>query len=102
MMSGTRSKDARHSAQRGTRLALVSSLSQIRHPEGKNTLTTTSLISPSQPRPALGQPRTPRRPAAAMPLDELPSATRQNSTLFHVLIKEGRYAEVIELSGLVL
>jgi hypothetical protein len=48
----------------GTRLALVSTRSQIRHPEGKNMLTTASLISTSQP-----------RRASAMPLDELSSAT---------------------------
>jgi len=53
----------------------VSSLSQIRHLEGKNTLTTASPISASQPRPVRGQPRTPLRRAPAMPLDELPSAT---------------------------
>jgi hypothetical protein len=73
-MPGTRSNDAMHSSQRGTRLALVSSLSQIRHPEGKNTLTIASLISPSQPRPCRSQPRTPPRRAPAMPLDELPLA----------------------------
>ena len=60
----------------GTRLALVSSRSQIRQPEGKNTLTTASLISASQPRPVRGQPRTPPRCAPVMPLDELPSATQ--------------------------
>jgi hypothetical protein len=75
MMLGTRLKDVRHSSQRGTRLALVSSLSQIRHPEGKNTLTTASPISASQPRPVRGQPRTPPRRTSAVPLDELPSAT---------------------------
>jgi hypothetical protein len=60
----------------GTRLALASSRSQIRHPEGKNTLTTASLNSPSQPRPGRSQPRTLPRRAPAMPLDELPSATQ--------------------------
>jgi hypothetical protein len=47
----------------------------MRHPAGKNTLTTASLISASQLLPRSGQPRTPPRRAAAMPLDELPSAT---------------------------
>jgi len=60
----------------GTRLALVSTRSQIRQPEGKNTLTTALLISASQPRLRGGQPRTPPRRAPAMPPDELPSATR--------------------------
>jgi len=82
-MLGTLSNDERHSSQSGTRLALVSSLSQMRHPEGKNTLTIASLISASQPRSERGQPwpgrsqaRTPRLRSAAMPLDELPSATQ--------------------------
>jgi len=75
-MLGTFSNDERHSSHRGTRLALVSSLSQMRHPEGKNTLTSASLISASQPRPIRAQPRTLRRRSAAMPLDELPSATQ--------------------------
>jgi hypothetical protein len=50
-MPDTRANDERHPSQRGTLLALVSSLSQMRHPAGKNTLTTASLMSPSQPRP---------------------------------------------------
>jgi len=58
----------------GTRLALVSSRSQIRHPEGKNTLRTASLISASQS-PQVGASRAHLR-APAMPLDELPSATQ--------------------------
>ena len=66
----------------GTRLALVSSRSQIRQPEGKNSLTTASLISASQPRPVRVQPRTPPRRAPAMPLDELPSATRPELYFF--------------------
>jgi hypothetical protein len=60
----------------GTLLALVSTRSQMRHPEGENTLTTALLVSASQPRPRRRQPRTPPRRAPAMPLDELPSATR--------------------------
>jgi hypothetical protein len=60
----------------GTRLALVSSRSQIRQPVGKNTLTTASLISASLPRPVRGQPHTPPRRAPATPLDELLSATQ--------------------------
>jgi len=75
-MSGTLSNDERHSSQRGTRLALVSSLWQIRHPEGKNTLTSASRISASQPRPSRAPPRTLRRRSAALPLDERPSATQ--------------------------
>jgi hypothetical protein len=53
----------------GTRLAPVSSRSQIRHPTGKKTLTTASLISASQP-------RTPRRRADALSLDELSYTTQ--------------------------
>jgi hypothetical protein len=67
-MSGKRLNDERHCAQIGTRLALVSSASQMRHPAGKITLTIASLASASHP-------RTPPRRAAALPLDELPSAT---------------------------
>jgi hypothetical protein len=53
-MAGTRSNDAKHSSHSGTRLALVSSRSQILHPAGKNTLTSASLtsaINPRTPRP---------------------------------------------------
>jgi hypothetical protein len=42
-------KDARHSAQMGTRLARVSSFSHRRHPAGKKTLTTASPASASHP-----------------------------------------------------
>jgi len=59
----------------GTRLALVSSLSQMRHPEGKTTLTSPSLISANQPLPCRVPPGALARRAAAMPLDELLSAT---------------------------
>jgi hypothetical protein len=48
MTLGSRSNDDRHSWQLGTRLALVRSLSQMRHLEGKTTLTSASLISASQ------------------------------------------------------
>jgi hypothetical protein len=64
---GTRSNDARRSWQTGTRLALVSNRSQIRHPEGKNKLATASLASTSQS-------RTPRRRSAGKPLDVFPGA----------------------------
>jgi len=59
----------------GTRLALVSTLSQMRHPAGKTTLTSAPLISPSQPQPCRVRPGTLARRAAAMLLDELLSAT---------------------------
>jgi len=59
----------------GTRLALVSTLSQMRHPEGKTTLTSAPLISASQPQPCRVRPGTLGRRAAAMLLDELLSAT---------------------------
>jgi hypothetical protein len=68
MSFGNSSNDAKHSPQTGTRLALVSSLSQMRHPAGKNTLTIASLASASQP-------RTPRRRSACTPLDEFSPAT---------------------------
>jgi hypothetical protein len=73
----TRENDERHSSQRGTRLALVSNRSQMRHPEGKNTLTSASLISASQTRPRPVPARTPVRRSADTPLDELPSAMHQ-------------------------
>jgi hypothetical protein len=85
-MLGTRLNEERHSSQTGTPLALVSSRSQMRHPEGKNTLTTASLISASQPRPGRSQPRAPPRHAPAMPLEELPSSTQPepySSSRFH-------------------
>jgi hypothetical protein len=69
-------KDDRHSSQIGTLLAVVSSLSQMRHPAGKNTLTMASLTSASQPQPGRREPRTLPRRSAAAPLDEGPSATR--------------------------
>jgi hypothetical protein len=78
----------------GTRLALVKSLSQMRHPEGKTTLMSASLISDSQPLPCRVRPGTLARRAAAMPLDELLSATPAQSTLLIVLIKEGMYVAV--------
>jgi len=69
----------------GTGLALVSSRSQIRQPEGKSTLTTVSPISASQPRPGRGQPRTPpgRAPAAGWASVRHRS---QNSTLLRISI----------------
>jgi hypothetical protein len=48
----------------------------MRHPEGKKTLTTASLISASKPLPVRSNARTPSRRPAATPLDEFPSATR--------------------------
>jgi hypothetical protein len=100
-MFGTRSNDERHSSQMGTLLALVSTRSQMRHPEGENTLTTALLVSASQPRPRRRQPRTPPRRAPAMPLDELRPPRGLNSTLLCTLIKEGMYAAVIEPFGMV-
>src|SRR5207244_11439379 len=67
-MTGTRSNDERHSSQRGTRLAPVNKLSQMRHPEGKNTLTSASLAFADHP-------RAPRRFAAAGSLDGLLCST---------------------------
>jgi len=59
----------------GTQLALVSSHSQIRHPEGKHTLTTAPLISASQPvQPGASGAHLRRAPA--MPPDELSSAAQ--------------------------
>jgi hypothetical protein len=49
----------------------------MRHPEGKTTLTSASLISASQPLPRPAPLRTPALRSAATPLDELPSATHR-------------------------
>jgi len=63
----TRSNDDRHSSQSGTLLALVKRLSQMRHPEGKNTLTRASLACANHP-------RIPCRFGADAALDELARA----------------------------
>jgi len=81
-MLATRRNDERHSSQTGTRLALVSNRSQMRHPEGKTTLTSASLISANQPLPRPVPLRTPAGRSAAMPLDELPSATHRELYAF--------------------
>src|SRR5258708_21636453 len=90
--------DERHSSHRGTRLALVSRLSQKRHPEGNNTLTTASLISPSQLRPCRNQPRTRPRRAGATPMDDPPPPTTVPIYSFFALIKERMHVAVIEAS----
>jgi hypothetical protein len=61
--------DERHSSLMGTRLARVSSRSQIRHPAGESALTSASPASAIQP-------RTPLRRATAATPDEIPSATQ--------------------------
>jgi len=59
----------------GTRLARVSSRSQILHPAGNNTLISASPASASQLRLGRGWPRATCWPGAALSRDELSSAT---------------------------
>jgi hypothetical protein len=76
-------KEERHSPQSGTRLAPVSSRSQMRHLAGKNTLTSASLTPANQRRPVGGQLCKPRRRAEAFSMDELPSATQAEIYTFY-------------------
>jgi len=61
----------------GMRLAVTSSRSQMRHPDGKKTLVMASPASASHP-------RTPRRRVVAISLAELVSATQAEMYSFQV------------------
>src|SRR5208282_1776328 len=87
-LSGGAGNESRHSEQIGTRLAPVSSLSQILQPAGKNTLTTASLASTSHP-------RTPLRSLAAAGIEERSPITQGESTPPRFIMKERMYARVI-------
>jgi hypothetical protein len=80
----TEANEERQSPQMGMRFAPVSSWSQMRHPAGKNTLTSASLTPVNQRRPAWGQLRAPWRRAKAFVLDELASAMQ--AEIYYVYI----------------